>query len=78
MQEGGAIDKEKEIPALFFINIETPKQAAQESETPVETINLKETQTFVLIDLLTLCVSNDDPNIALVKEKNAKYIEASC
>ena len=75
MQEGGLNDKEREIPAQFFINIDKPK--SKKTRSDFETINLKETGTFVLFNTIATCVSNEDENLAKVKENNQKYVEVS-
>jgi hypothetical protein len=75
MQESGVNDKDREIPALFFINIDKPKSKKTVDEH--QTVNLKETGTFVLFNTVAVCVSNEDENLAKVKENNQKYAEVS-
>ena len=64
-------DREKEQSALFFTNVE----AKPKSELLYETLNISETETFTLLDIPTTCLSDDDPNTEIVKQKNEKYIE---
>lgn len=67
-------EKEKEAPALFFTNVDKPKETKSDRTV---SINIKETDTFVLMNVVAVCVSNEDENIAKVKENNAKYLEVS-
>ena len=64
-------DREKEQSALFFTNVEVKPK----SELLYETLNISETETFTLLDIPTTCLSDDDPNTEIVKQKNEKYIE---
>jgi hypothetical protein len=72
-QDGVSSEKDKEIPAQFITNI--VKQQNKQHTEKIETINVKETPTFVLLDICSLCVSNEDQNIQKVKENNQKYSE---
>ena len=74
MQQDSSIDKDKETSALFVTDIEE-KPKKQDSQH--ERISLIETATFCLLDIPKTCVSDEDPLIEKIKEKNEKYLEAS-
>lgn len=66
-----AIDREKDLSALFFTNIEIKPK----SELVYETLSLNETSTFILLDIPTTCLADEDPQAEIFKIRNEKYIE---
>lgn len=72
MQQDSAVEKEKEASALFVTDIE---EKPKKQDGQYEKINLIETPTFCLLDIPKTCVSDEDPLIDKIKEKNEKYLE---
>lgn len=70
-QDNGS--NEKELSALFYTSTEPKKR----KDTRTETISLSETQTFTLFDFKATCISNEDPNFELIKQKNQQYLEVN-
>ena len=65
-------EKEREQNIAHFItNIETTKK----EDPSYATISLGETKTFCLINIVSTCIADDDPNCESVKQKNEKYLE---
>ncbi len=64
-------DREKEQSALFFTNIEIKPK----TDLLYETLHINETPTFILLDIPTTCLSDEDPNAEKVKLRNENYIE---
>ena len=75
VQDGGAVEKDKEMSALFITNVDNVMQLKKAPKT--ETISLYETSTHVLLDLPSSCLSNEDENAEKVKKNNQKYIDVS-
>ena len=73
MQEGVFMEKDKETSALFITNIENVSR--QKDGPTTETVNLTETSTYVLLNIPTSCLSNEDENAEKVKKNNQKYLE---
>ena len=62
------------MSALFITNVYKEKSP---KEKVIETVNLKETSTHVLLNIPTSCVSSEDPLVEKVKNSNQKYEEVS-
>lgn len=73
--DGSALDKDKEMSALFFTDVEEKTTRARVDDETYARINLSETSTFVLLDIPVVCISDEDPNIGKIKETNEKYHE---
>ena len=65
-------EKERETSALFLTNVEAE---AKKEDKNYAKITLNETNTFCLLDIRSVCVSDEDPNCESIKQKNEKYIE---
>ncbi len=59
---------------MFITNIEN---VTQKKGAKTEAITLNETPTYVLLNIPTTCLSNEDENAENVKKNNQKYIEVS-
>ena len=64
-------DKEDES-AYFFIDVEKESQTTKQEEN---SINLKETSTFFLLNIPSICFSPETANIEHIKQLNQKYQE---
>lgn len=73
--QDGIIEKEKETSALFITNIEAETAAHKKSGPKIEKINLSETSTYVLLNLISTCLSKEDENAEKIMKNNEKYIE---
>lgn len=69
--EQDGFSNDKESIAMYYVSIEPQKKKDGHNET----ISLGETQTFTLIDFKAVCVSSEDPDIEIIKQKNQIYNE---
>ena len=70
MNDATASEKEKDTSALFLTSVQ--KAAPRD---PFETIVMKETETFFLLDMPSTCLSNDDPALDQILKSKEKYVE---
>jgi hypothetical protein len=76
LQETIAQERERETSAQFFIKVEKSKKA-KKSDKIMANINISETSTFTLLDIASICVSNEEPHAEVVSQNNQKYLEVS-
>jgi hypothetical protein len=66
--------EKEDASAYFFIDAEKESEAIKKAEN---SINLKETSTFFLINLPSICFSAETANIEHIKQINQKYQEVN-
>lgn len=72
MNDASTSEKEKETSAMFLTSVQ--KAAPRD---PFETIVMKETDTFFLLDMPSTCLSNDDPALEQILKSKEHYIEVN-
>lgn len=65
--------------AHFFASNLNERRKGVDEEANVEEIGIKETSTFVLLSLSSICVSDEDADrVEQIKANNQKYLEVLC
>ena len=79
LQDTIAQEEEREVSALFFIKVEKSAGLKKnvKNDKVMANINISETPTYTLLNIVSTCVSNEEPEAEQISQNNQKYLEVS-